>query len=581
MTTSIRYPANPITPHGAYYFLNGILPIIKLKSFDKSVTFELMGGGAIPDRVNAPESAILAKGVKGAFGNWKFIDQQGANEDGVTFLDSVNEAIEVDLPVRVTARDGKTLRKVVRHLLDSLDPKKTSELSVFTQELGKWWGEVRWRGAPLEDQDFGAKRRTAELTLRLRIDSGAWRSHDHVDVFRFAFQQMTDSFTTDYTEAKNLGPQWPLYLTGPGGGYVYASHGSARWRDDPMRKFFTEGRDFVAGPYIDPTTGLTFETETDDQVVEIQFDTFQELGAANDIWLRKGHTPDGKWNGYGTRVRISGSVVTVSAFVNYHETVLKRGVTSLGIPPLLNEKWRGEAGGLDADGNWNHRIFKVKRGNGSTVMTVKDSNNVTPLGAAFRGIGFGGHAAGALFTQGTPAAVRYVSAGDASATEQSGYLTRINLGSLPYWDRYTLFGPGTFEIAAGPGMTDMVKFGPLLPNQVVQLRTDGRQRAVVDLTSVPPTPNELAEYRKVLAELESYAPIANIGPTLEANASMFGVVPPQGNMHRLLDGRFVQPIPAKSPGRNTETFHVACSIKGGNADSRIVAAGTPLRRSPI
>ena len=94
----------------------------------------------------------------------------------------------------------------------------------------------------------------------------------------------------------------------------------------------------------------------------------------------------------------------------------------------------------------------------------------------------------------------------------------------------------------------MVEYGPLLPNQVVQLRTDTRRTAVVDLTRIPATADELAEYRDALKDLESFAPIANIGPTLEANASAFGVTPPQGNMHRLKRGAFTRPIPRKSPG---------------------------------
>jgi hypothetical protein len=79
---------------------------------------------------------------------------------------------------------------------------------------------------------------------------------------------------------------------------------------------------------------------------------------------------------------------------------------------------------------------------------------------------------GALVTQGSPADIRKVSAGDSSETTQSGFLRCINIGDIDRWDEYTLVGPGTFQIAAAPGSTDMVEFGPLLPNQVVQLRTD-------------------------------------------------------------------------------------------------------------
>ena len=228
-------------------------------------------------------------------------------------------------------------------------------------------------------------------------------------------------------------------------------------------------------------------------------------------------------------------------------------------------------------------MFRVKRGEGSgiTALYFKDDDEVTPLGSSYRGAGgFGGYAAGALFTQGSPAAIRKVSADDMSAGTQEGFLRRINIGDIDRWDEYTLVGPGTFNIAAGPGSSDMVEFGPLLPNQVVQLRTDSQKWQVVDLTRVPPTADELAEYKDILAELDSLAPMANIAPTREANASAFGVVPPQGNMHRLKKGNFTRPVPRKSPGRPPEPVQVAVSISGGNSDSCITASGVSLRRYP-
>mgnify|MGYP001416576481 FL=1 len=269
--------------------------------------------------------------------------------------------------------------------------------------------------------------------------------------------------------------------------------------------------------------------------------------------------------------------MTLVAYNNFRRTVIRQRMFTA--PPLFGSKWRLECGGLDAKGVFDERMFRVKHG-GVTVLAVKDDASVSALGSAFRGAGFGGYAAGALITQGSPAAVRAITVGDSNVVTQSGSIKRINIGDIDRFDRYTLYGPGTFQIAAAAGSTDMVKFGPLLPNQIVQLRTDPRQRAVVDLTSVPPTADELVEYRKALKDLESYAPMGNIGPTLESNASAFGVVPPQGNLHRLLTGRFTRPIPAKSPGRPAETVSVAVSIEGGDSDSRIIAAGTNMRRYP-
>lgn len=547
--------------------------MVKLTAYDGSVEFHLMGGGAVADRISAPERVEINGEIKGLIAPWKFVDQQGANEDGVTNLDSVNEPGIIEIPVRIVARDGHHLRRVVDRLFGSIDKARLSRLSWFTFEHGMWWADVRWADKPPGGLALGGQRRSLQTTLVLRVDRGSWKTYDDVAEFRFAYESLTDSFDTDYTAEKIISPDWAVFLSAPGRGYPYASRGSVRWRDDPNRLFFTQGASYVA-------THKTFSTETDAQVNEIVFDTMLELGGRTLILGRYGRRSDGSWNGYGVGAWIRGASVQLVAFNNFHETEIR---SWLSVPPLFGERWRLECGGLDANGVFDERVFRVKRGSGSGITTLyaRDDAEITPLGASYRGAGgFGGYAAGALFTQGTPAAIRKTSAGDASATTQAGFLRRINIGDIDRWDEYTLVGPGTFQIAAAAGSTDMVEFGPLLPGQMVQLRTDNRETPVVDLTRVPPTADELAEYQQVLKDLDSFAPIANIGPTREANASAFGVVPPQGNMNRLKRGSFTRPIPRKSPGRPVEPVQVAVSISGGNADSLIRSRGASLTRYP-
>ena len=574
MTTAVRVPAGRATPHGAYYFLKGTHPRVKLKAYDGSVEIDLMGGGALPDPIESPECVQINGPIKGLIAPWKFVDQQGANEDGATYLDSVNEPAIVEIPVRIVARDGQHLRDVVDKLFSSIDKARTSQLSWFTFERGFWWADVRWADKPPGGLNLGGQHRSLQTTLVLRSDRGAWRTYDDVAEFRFAYESLSDTFDTDYTAERAIGPDWAVFLSAPGRGYPYASRGSVRWRDDPNRFLFTEGASYVA-------THKTFSTETDNQVNEIMLDTMLELGGRTLILGRYGRRSDGAWNGYGVGAWLRGGSVQLLAFNNFHETVIRTWPNL--IPPLFGEKWRLECGGLDGNGVFDERVFQVKRGEGAGITTLyaKDEDAASPLGVSFRGGGgFGGYAAGALVTQGTPAAIRKTSAGDATATTQSGFLRRINIGDTDRYDEYTLVGPGTFQIAAAAGSADVVEFGPLLPNQVVQLRTDTRRTPVVDLTRVPPTADELVEYRQALKDLDSFAPIANIGPTREANASAFGVTPPQGNMHRMKRGSFTRPIPPKSPGRSAEPVQVAVSISGGNGDSAIRAMGTNLRRYP-
>jgi hypothetical protein len=558
----VRLPSGPITPHGVYHLMKGDQPVVWLTSHDGTVITDLVGPWSTPDKYEAPECVQLGDSPKGLIAAWTSIDQQGANEDGKTFIDAANEALEIDLPVRCVARDGVHLRRVINLLIGSIDSIRTATLHWWTPDQGYWYTPVRWFKPPPEGFQIGGQQRVWEWTLRLRGDGGFWRGLPDVDEFRFAYDAMREDFDVDYPDS--LGPDWPMRLTGRGGGYPYVHRGAARWRDQPG--FLTEGRTLVAGPRRD------FETETNNQVIEVDLASLLAFGAAVDVFGRMGRQTDGAWNGYGTRYRIVGSTIQLHAINNYVETHINTWLNF--VPPLPGETWYFEFG--DEEGN--ERAHRVRRGffNGSvTAFKAEDEGAVAQVGPNFRGVGWGSYATGSWIGQGDPAAITSIRAGDATTSTQSGHLERFNVGTVPRWDTYTLTGPGIFEIATGPGSSQMVKVGPLLPNQVVRLNTDGQKARIQDFTRVPATAAELLEYREWLDELKSWAPDAD-----EANASVFGVVPPQGNMHRTIEGWFTRPIPPRLASGKAQIHTVAVSISGGNANSRIVASGVPRQRGP-
>lgn len=567
VATPVRYPAGPITPHGAYYVLNGTHPEMQLRAYDDSVVMNIMGGRAIPWRT-CPES-IQLKDLRGLIPPWQMVDQKGATEDGVTFIDALYDPIEVVATVLARGRDGKHTRRVARHLIDSIDAKRTSELSWTTQELGKWWANVRWFKTP-PDEYTGAQKRRQQLTLTLRVDNGFWRSFDDVDEFRFVYEDSggngVDEFDTP--TVSELGTGWTVIYSGAGGGYARAFNGEVVWVDDPRHPVLSDGRTAVFR-----RNGYT--STTDNQVVSVVLGTFPEWSFPDsgytDVWCRMS-TSDTPGTS-GVRLRIGLTNVTLSYFVGGVETVLR---TKNILPPIPGERF-GLVAGYESD----PRTFKIQR-NGAEIMTVVEGGAGSHLGASYRGAGAGMHAGAALLTQATPAAIRRWSAGDNSSATQSGFLTRMNWGDQPMPDRYTCYGPGMFSIGDGPGSTNMIQFGPLLPNQVMQIRTDPRDFGIADLTSTPSTPQELDLYSKALADLASFATANNAPMLFKQVASIFGVQPPQGNPWTLLNGRFsTKGISPKSPGRPAQPQHVACSITNGNADSAIVAAGTPLRRYPF
>jgi predicted phage tail component-like protein len=586
MTPAKRYPGGPITPHGAYHLLHDKIPQVSLLAYDGSVVFNLMGALSINDRYSHPERVEVVD-IKGLIPPWRNIDQKGATQDGTTFVDAMYDPTEITLRVRCRGRDNQHLREVVRDLIASLDAKKESELSWTTHAHGRWWASVRLNKT-IDESLFRIAGNTYEFDLRLRVDNAFWQSHPDIDSFSFSYEDFTDTFnyvsgtaapTTPIgagspggpARTGTMGPNWPIYCTGTGGGFPRSNGSQAVWVDDPINPFFTGTRDAVIGPYKD------FSTDTDNQVVNMVFGSFQEWsfpqGAANDLWARMGRNANGTWNGTGIRMRIENNVVKLSRFNNFSQTVM--AFRPILIPPIPGEKFTFIAGVDDSP-----RTFKVQR-NGIELMSHVENGTQSIVNSAHRGLGFGMQAGRAVITQATPAAIRKISGGDSTVVAQAGFLKRVNVGDQDYWDRYTCFGPGIFRFGNGPGSEDMVEFGPLLPNQIMQIRTDPRKYGVRDLTVIPASPQELNIFQKALQDFVSFATGNNVPPLLEAIQSAFGIAPPQGNPYSLLKGRFSRPVPARSPGAPVQPYYVKVEIDDGNASSMVLASGTPLRRYPL
>jgi hypothetical protein len=538
--TKLVYPSGPVTPHGRFHIRKGDKPMVSLQSYNDQIIFWLMGGQAKADPTR-PE-CVQVTGLKGLIPPWQTVDQQGATEDGVTFVDALYDPMEVELKVLVRGRDAKHCRRVMRHLIESIDVKQRSELGWMTHELGYWWASPRWFKSPPDDMLGHAAHQ--ELTLVLRADNGFWQSYPDLDSFGFRYADVLDEFSTAYPDS--LGPNWPQYYDGDGGGYHYTASGLARWRDDPDDLFTTKSSEVVNGPYKD------FHTATDNQVAKVVLGSFPEWSlpenGANDIWVRMNRNPDGTWAGDGVRARVQLGSAWLACYVNY-EVVWNRVVRSPFFIPGIGDHFTLVAGYEDKP-----RLFKILRG-GAPILTFQEQGTTSQLGASHRGVGFGVRAAGALITQATPATVRRFEAGDNAVITQSGFLKMHNAGDQPGYPEITFYGPATkFEVANGPGSTDMVEFGPLGVGEIAHLRTDPRRKQVFDYTE----------------------PVG-----AEVTPALFGASP-SDTMFRKLKGRFTADcvIPPKQPGMRVAEHLIACSIQGGDADSRIETQLTPLRRYP-
>lgn len=580
-TPGLTYPSGQLTPHGWWHLINGTRPTMRLRAHDGSIDFYLLGPYAPPYHDPMTPEAVVATSLKGLIPPWQDITQKGAVQDGVTYIDSLYDPTEVELVVECMARDPKRLRQVVRDLIGSLDAKKPAELAFSTPELGWWWAPVRWRGGSSVADPLANQARTRQrLSLRLTADDAFWRSYDDVSSTGFSYEAMTDTFTYSTSFNQNwMGANWPLsynpslagdFASSRDAGYVFSNGSQACWFDQPGT--VTSTRSVVIGPY------RTFNTVTDNQVVNIVLGSMPEMAipesAYNDIWARMGRSGDA-WNGNGIRARFGPGYVRLSRFNNFVETPLAdRGLV---LPPMPGDKFTLLCG---TEGN--PRFYTLQR-NGLDILTHQERATASVMNSSHRGIGFGMQAAAALITQATPASVRKVSAGDNNAVSRNGFLACTNIGDQPMYRDYTLFGPGIFRIGDGPGTDEYVEFGPLLPNQVAFLRSDPRSRTplVVDLTSTPPTPQELNFFQKAIKQFTGSA--ANGNAFLQQIQSAFGILPPQGPMYSLLKGRFSTraAIPPKSQGRPAQPYYVKVEIDNGTGASRVISSGTPLRRWPL
>lgn len=579
-----KYPQGVITPVGAYHLLADHIPTVCYRSYDNTMVFYMYGGPAIYDPT-MPESVQITD-LKGLIPPWTNITQKGATQDGSTYIDSLYDPIEVDLTVRIRGRDGAHTRQVQRDWIAAWDAKKPGTLSWFDHYLGYWWAPVQLNKAPV-DKLTGGNNLPQSFIWPAIAYSAFWRSYDCVDSFAFGNINApgSDNFdSTTTTQAEGL-TGWDIEYSAVGGWlnetaqgaisvlglpiYTPTGGGEAIWVNDPAHAIGSSGVDSVA-------INSTYISNTDDQVVLMQLasiPTWFLYGAAyNDIWFRC--PPPGTISPGvdGMRLRIGAGFIRLSSFNSSVETVLRQEF--LPIPQQPGEFWTVICSGY---------VFTVTRGMAtsaqSTVMSVTDGAQISLKGSGFRAAGFGMH----VSFETTPAGLLGWAAYDNTLTSQSGFITMVNCGDQPMYPRYTLYGPGTFTIQDGPNNAgNNVTMGPLLPNQIVQLRTDPRNRGVTDLTSQPASPQALTIWQAALEDYLSFAIGNNTTPLTAAIESEFGILAPQGNIYSLLNGRFSDNsgIVAKPVAGPVQAYEIPVSISGGNAQSRIVAAGTPLRRFP-
>lgn len=561
----IRVPEG-LTPAGEYHLRAGLLPQMHYHSYDGGVDFRLLGGFA-PPWSDPRKAAIVVESLKGLIPPWQMIDQKGATQHGVTPVGSLFDPIEVTAELRFVGNDPRERMALARLWIEANHQLKTGELAYLNHQTGRWWAPVHWYKTP-PDKIMWAAQHSQKFTQVWRAPRALWQSFDSIDSMHINFNGDIDIF--DYVTSSDLSEGWTVVDSGDGGAYIKATGSQALAVDDSGDP--TTGHDFVCR-----RVGVT--TATDNQVVEIHLGPITTwplpYNSYIDIWGRMAN--GGTAGDDGVRLRMSpGNNFRLSYFVSGVETVLREWTSALIPPPRSGGVYRlvcGYSAGA--------RIFKVFV-NGVPIQTVVESGTGSSIGSGYRSAGFGFHVGPTAGGYNVPIGVfRWIVGDNASSSNQSDFLKLTNYGDQSMFLRYTFFGPGTFQVASAPGSSDFVQFGPLLDNQVMQVRTDRELRPVVNMTSVAPTPQQLNVWQKALSDFLTFAGGGDTSAWYEQVKSVFGIIPPQGHPYSLLSGSFSAPIPAKPVGKPPKPQYIAASILGGNADSMIIAAGTPLRRYPL
>jgi len=165
---------------------------------------------------------IKLKKIKGVDGPFKHLDQQGARQDGVDWLASYFDPVQLDMTISVNGINAMDRRGVWRTWFDGWSPYSQGKLSWTTRELGTWWMMLR-RFGPMTSDLPGSFQKTWEVDWTARGDFPFWQSFPSSSaVISTAVATLSDPkgvSPNNFLPLFNRGsiPAWPeILLQGPG-----------------------------------------------------------------------------------------------------------------------------------------------------------------------------------------------------------------------------------------------------------------------------------------------------------------------------------------------------------------------------
>lgn len=552
------WPQGIVTPQGADDLLAGIDPNIWLTSDDGSKKFYVMGGLAPFPGVQA--GVICTSHPSGMSAPFKHQDTQGARQDGVTYQGTVFDPTKITFELDIHARDAATLSLIRAEWEGMWHPRKQVLCEYITPDGGYWRGLLR-----LMPDSFGNKfkltpRRLGvwSMTVNARIDTTFWETISVQGTWAPKFEAFSDAFTTPTTSG--LSRDWLSISSAGHTGHVYVgADAEVHWQDTAN----------TAQSVINVYTAAT--TTTDNQVVTVTVGTnWQNVQLFGQGTIIIGCRLDAKGNGVFCEIAwnvlnvysVSGGIVSQPIYQNLLLT-----------PVCPGETWQFVAGAA-ANVPRSYAVFR----NGLEVAVFAEHGTSSPLGEGNRFTGFGMTTEAGVFGESRPVPVGYFAGGDNAAVTASGTIDLSNQGTEDAYPYILFYGPGTWGFGDGPSSTNMITVGPLIDGQILFLSTLPRQQKVIDMSpaNMQPNPDAQAAVQAQITKMFG----GNMPVLAEDYASLFGIIPAQGNLQGLVSGLFDTPIPGVDTPQDVVTSHMPVSITGGTATSKIIMAVTPRRIHP-
>jgi len=514
------------------------------------------------------QNGMVVNKFMGLMASADMLDQKGARQDGATWQAAVFDPGEIMLALELSGTDPQSTRDTMRAWISAWDFRTAGTLSVFTPDMGEWWCPVRQAKNVTDefDKDYTWSGKQ-KFTWSCKNYDAFWYGVDSTSTFSAAFNFVQELFFNEGAASTLSSSAWTQLVSPTGHGTFGVQNGAAT--------FLPSG---TATPVSVVNVSKT-PTNTSNQVVSVKLAppsllnlfNFVDPGASFNVYARM--------NSSGTQYAVLNVTLTTFSvkIVNASGSHTLFTLPIL-VPPATNDLWT-----LIAGTSVSPYQYVVQR-NGFTVADFTDnaglSGTLSSGLLSYKYTGFGVQTNAIAGNAIVPPPVQAFSAADNQAVTQSGWVALTNFGDQPAWPRYLCYGPGTFHFNNGPGSGNLISFGPLLPGQVVLVTTHPQYRSVVDLTPGQP-PQQLNVFQSLLSQLISFATNNNVPPLLQQFESLLGIKPPQGNLYSLLSGRFTVPLPPASYGVQPTTQEIYVQVSGGDAQSRIVASITPMRKWPL